>query len=240
MSSEAWSDADGRGDVASGQPVIRPAPEVAEAVRVACQRLFAIESVFLDSYYAALVHLVPIIRRIGQDEGRAVADGLARSVLWAALTDDPPEVVEATFQSVGAEYYRQGFPEEGYHGAGHALLRSARDVYTTDWSSQLSSGWVAFFGWLGPHLQEGARQAEEAGVPRLVPLAGEEPSGPPRAGNPARGSGPAHAAGPPDAFPGDRPLPGSATDPERLGPVPAPRPDTPQRGWRRVVPSRFR
>lgn len=210
----------GHREAAAADLALRPAPDVALAVRVACQRLFAIESSFLDSYYTSLVHLVPIIRQTAQDEGRAVADGLARSVLWAALTDDPLEVVEATFESVGAEYYRQGFPEEGYHGAGHALLRSARDVYTTEWSSELSSGWVAYFAWLGAHLQEGARQARDAGVPSPVTTT---------PGHPPAGS---------DS--GARPQPGPGDDAAPTPQVPQPRPHAPQRGWRRVVPNLFR
>jgi len=234
----------GRDEVAAADAALRPAPEVAQAVRAACQRLFGIEASFLDSYHASLVHLVPIIRQTTPDDGRAIADGLARSVLWAALTDDPPEVVEATFQSVGAEYYRQGFPQEGYHGAGHALLRSAREVYTAEWSSELSSGWVAYFAWLGAHLQAGARQARQAGVPSPITSVPDYTSS-----DRAPAAGPAHAAGPADAYASDgEPAEQDfdhwrSTPPGDAGPpaeVPQPRPDAPQRGWRRVVPNLFR
>jgi hypothetical protein len=250
------ADGYGQDGVASADVALRPAPDVAQAVQVACQRLFAIEAAFLDSYHASLVHLVPILEQTTPDEGRAIADGLARSVLWAALTDDPPEVVEATFQSVGAEYYRQGFPEEGYHGAGHALLRSARDVYTSEWSSELSSGWVAYFAWLGAHLQEGARQAGEAGV--ASPITGApfeaEPAG--SAGSagsagPTHAAGPAHSAGSMDQpaqqrrraggpDPDDRAPFDSSGDHAPMAQVPQPRPDVPQRGWRRLVDNLFR
>jgi hypothetical protein len=247
------SDGYSQDGVASAEVALRPAPEVAQAVRVACQRLFAIEAAFLDSYHASLVHLVPILEQTTPDEGRAIADGLARSVLWAALTDDPPEVVEATFQSVGAEYYRQGFPEEGYHGAGHALLRSARDVYTSEWSSELSSGWVAYFAWLGAYLQEGARQAREAGVASPIIGAPFEAAPAESAGSAgsAHAGRPAHSAGPIDQpvqqrrraaglDPDDRMPYEPSRDHAPTAQVPQPRPDVPQRGWRRVVDNLFR
>jgi len=156
----------GHGGPAGGDAVPRPAAEVADAVRAACQRLYAIESEFVDSFYTGLVQLVPVIRHNTPDQGRTMAEGLARSVLWAALTEDPADVVEATCQSVGSDYQRQGFPQDGYHGAGHALIRAARSVYTAEWSSELSSAWVAFYAWLGAHLESGAEHARQTELAR--------------------------------------------------------------------------
>jgi hemoglobin-like flavoprotein len=177
-----------------GVPVTRPSPEVQSAVHGACQRLFAIERDFLDAFYVCLLQLVPVLRYTAPDQGRELSDGLARSVLWAALTDDSPEVIEATFQNVGSEYLRKGFPEDGYHGAGHALVRAAREVYTADWSSELSSAWVACYSWLGAHLQEGARRAREQGVPPVASAGGpaDRSGGADGFGGPPRGGQPMH------------------------------------------------
>jgi hemoglobin-like flavoprotein len=164
----------GEGDPGEGGVAARPGPEVTAAVRQACRRLFAVEAEFVDSFYASLVSLVPVIRNSTPDQGRSLAEGLARSVLWAGLTDDPADVVEATCQSVGSEYHRQGFPPDGYHGAGHALLRSARSVYTAEWSSALSSGWVAYYAWLSAHLEAGARQDQQARQDAQEQQAGRE------------------------------------------------------------------
>jgi hemoglobin-like flavoprotein len=141
----------------------RPSVEVAAGVQTVCRQLYASESEFLDRFRTSLLQLVPRLRVSTPDQGAAVAESLARAVLWAALTDDPPEVVEATFQNIGADHARRGFPADGYHGAGHALLRSARDTYSGDWSSELSSGWVAYYSWLGAHLETGVRRS---GLPR--------------------------------------------------------------------------
>ncbi len=93
-------------------------------------------------------------------------------MLWAATTPDPRDVVEQAIDRAGYEYFQQGFPEDGYLGAGHALLRAARDVYTDDWNSPLSSAFDAHFAWLSGHLARGARRAQQDGVqaPRVTPF----------------------------------------------------------------------
>jgi hemoglobin-like flavoprotein len=150
--------------------VPRPDTDVAHAVQVACQRLFADEARFVGAFHAALVPLVPGIMVTTQDGGQAVSEGLARAVLWAALTHDPPEVVEATLVGVGLEYGRQGFPDDGYHGVGHALLRAARETYSAEWSSELSSAWVAYYSWVGAYLSAGGRQSRHEQDEHLAPL----------------------------------------------------------------------
>lgn len=137
----------------------RPAGAVWHRIREACRRLYSVEDGFVASFRSSLASLVPELQHTTTDGGRGISEGLARAVLWAALTNDPPEVVEATFQDLGAEYCRRGFPDSGYHGAGHALLRAARDTQLSDWTSELSSGWVAYYSWLAAYLTEGARQA---------------------------------------------------------------------------------
>jgi hypothetical protein len=171
--------------------VPRPSYDVSFALRIASERLFAGESQFLARFAESLAGLVPQLRAL-PDQGRSLADGLGRAVLWAALTDDPVEVVEATFQNIGADYARRGFPLDGYHGAGHALLRAARDTYSGDWSSELSSGWVAYYAWLGAHLQRGAQLA--AATP-AEPAAPEPP--PPGPSAPSAPSAPSEPAAPP-------------------------------------------
>jgi hemoglobin-like flavoprotein len=156
--------------------VFRPSAEVMHAIAAACQHLYAIESDFLAQFHDALLQLVPALAATAADRGRSLSDGLGRAVLWAALTEDGPEVIEATFRNVGAEYCRRGFPDDGYHGVGHALLRAARDGFSGGWTSELSSTWVAFYGWLGAHLQDGARQARQSLAPAPAVVAGPLPT----------------------------------------------------------------
>jgi len=172
----------GRSDVALGFGS-RPSEDVARAIRSACQRLFANEADFLRRFGTSLLALVPRLRQLPEDQGRVLAEGLGRAVLWAALTEDPLDVVEATFENIGADHAQQGFPAEGYHGVGHALLRAARDTYTSDWTSELSSGWVAYYGWLGPHLQRGATSGTPAPG---APAPGRQPQATPAPGIEAR------------------------------------------------------
>jgi hemoglobin-like flavoprotein len=160
---------------ADGSASSPPDEAVLEAVRGTCQRLFAAEDAFVTSFRTSLAQLVPELQHMMPDQGTAVADGLARAVLWAALTTEPPQVVEETFRNVGMEYGRLGFPPGGYHGAGHALLRAARDAHRSDWSSELSSAWVAYYAWLAGHLARGAARATGPG-PAAWPPTDPEPS----------------------------------------------------------------
>jgi hemoglobin-like flavoprotein len=137
----------------------RPRESVRETIRTACQQLYAAEDEFVSSFRTSLTQLVPELQYTTQDSGRTIAECLARTVLWAGLTADPPDVIEKTLRHVGEEYRHHGFPPWGYHGAGHALLRAARDIQIGEWTSQLSSAWVAYFAWLAGHLTIGIQQA---------------------------------------------------------------------------------
>ena len=150
-----------RGDGSTQQTP--PEEAVRAAVRGTCLRLYSTESDFVASFRASLLHLVPELRNTTADQGSAVAESLARAILWAALTTERSEVIEETFRNVGAEHGRRGFPINGYHGAGHALLRAARNAQIGEWSSELSSAWVAYYSWLAAHLTEGAHRALPTG-----------------------------------------------------------------------------
>jgi hemoglobin-like flavoprotein len=143
----------------------RPADEVLDAVRDACRRLYAVEDEFVRRFRDCLGQLVPELRHTTHDQGATIAEGLAHAVLWAGLTSDPPAVVELTFHNLGTEYARRGFPESGYHGAGHALLRAARDTQLGDWTSELSSAWVAFYAWLSSRLTMDLRTVDASPEP---------------------------------------------------------------------------
>ncbi len=140
-------------------PVIgtpRPAPEVARLVQLSCQRLFLVQAQFADTFHRRLDELAPSMHVLPPTRGTAMTAGLAHCVLWAALTQDPPDVVEATVQRVGADNHSQGFPDDAYQGIGHALLRGIRATLPVGWSSELSSAWVAYYLWLDAHLRAGA------------------------------------------------------------------------------------
>lgn len=134
----------------------RPAPEVTRLVQLSCQRLFVVQSQFADSFHHMLDELAPSMHVLPPAQGTALTAGLAHCVLWAALTQDSPDVVEATVQRVGADNHQQGFPDDAFPGVGHALLRGVRATLPVGWSSELSSAWVAYYLWLDAHLRLGA------------------------------------------------------------------------------------
>jgi len=207
----------GRGD--GGERLAgRPSPEVLADIRTACERLFATEADFVRRFSSTLISLTPALRDLPEERALALADALGRAVLWAGLTDEPADVVAVTFENIGADHARQGFGADSYHGVGHALLRAARDSYTADWSSELSSGWVAFYGWLAPLLVSGAQRALEAqGRPPMAADPG--PGGPPRPQQ-ARHARNAEPTGPPPVP--DPPVPppftGRDADPRKPDP----------------------
>lgn len=137
----------------------RPAPDVARLVQLSCQRLFVVQAQFADTFHRMLDELAPSMHMLPPARGTAMTSGLAHCVLWAALTQDPPDVVEATVQRVGADNHSQGFPDDAYPGIGHALLRGIRATLPVGWSSELSSAWVAYYLWLDAHLRAGAELA---------------------------------------------------------------------------------
>ncbi len=151
--------------------VARPAPESARLVQLCCQRLFAAKSRFTDEFHHALRDLAPSVRSLPPARSAALCAGLTYSVMWAALVQDPPQVLEATLHRVGADNHHQGFPDDAYGAFGHALLRSVRVVLAHGWSMEASSAWVAYYLWLNAHLCHGAAWAGAS-------TAGRPPGGP--------------------------------------------------------------
>lgn len=142
-----------------------PSAEVRALVRATCRRLFTAEEDFIGNFRTSLAQLVPELRNTTPGHTDVLAEVLAQAVLWAGLTTEPPEVVEDTFHRLGAEYDRRGFPSSGYQAAGHAFLRAARDTQIADWSTELSSAWVACYSWLAAHLAHGAEQSQSQAEP---------------------------------------------------------------------------
>jgi hypothetical protein len=174
-------------------------------VRGACRRIYTVKDDFIKNFQECLTQLVPELRDAAPDHGEALAEVLARAMLWAGLTTDPPSVIEETFHRLGAEYGRRGFPQSGYQGATHALLRAARDSQISEWTTEFSSAWVAYFSWLTAHLAHGGERDRRRAWP-TPPEPSAEPSGPTGPLDVPRPSGP---TGPLDV-PRPAPLPESS------------------------------
>jgi len=144
-------------------------------VQFNCQRLFPQEALLVDHFHEMLCDLVPGVRQLSAHDGRHLSEQIVRSVLWSALTQDPQPAIETALRALGSDQHRQGLPDDGYLGVGHALLRSARAVTESGWSSELSSAWVAYYSWLSGQFEAGVGAVLE----RVDP--GADPAGAPPA-----------------------------------------------------------
>ena len=88
--------------------------------------------------------------------GQQVSRWLVECVLWAVNSDDPIPMIGATLQGVGLDAHRLGFPRTGYQAVGHALLRTVRGAYQSEWSGTLSSSWIGYHSWLCEYWVSGA------------------------------------------------------------------------------------
>ncbi|WAZ26339.1 hypothetical protein STRCI_007903 [Streptomyces cinnabarinus] len=143
-------------------------------MQFSCQLLFRREGEFAEHYYASLAEILPEIRKLTPHGGRPLCDSLVRSVLWAALTQDTPEVVEATLGRIGASHRQLGFPVVWYRPCGRALLDAAHALHGEDWGSALSSHWVAYYTWLSGSLASGSQAAQAKSGPDVPDPAGAE------------------------------------------------------------------
>jgi hypothetical protein len=125
-------------------------------IRTSASRLIPGEAMFVRQLHADIVPLIP---ELAADRGWAFCERLVRSVLWAAVTDQPTDVIADTLRWVGATNRMEGFPESGYVSVAHALIRTVRDLSGNNWSTSMGSAWVTYFLWLQPFLMAGARQA---------------------------------------------------------------------------------
>ncbi|MEJ2578894.1 MAG: hypothetical protein P8Z68_07320 [Kineosporiaceae bacterium] len=158
--------------------VLRPSPTSARLVQFSCQRLLVVEPHFAGAFHQQLCALAPESGLPHLATGGQLSAALAHVVLWAALSDDEVTGVEAAVRAFGADHRARGFPDAAYPGLGHALLRSVRSTLPAGWTSELSSGWVAYTLWLQPQLERGA-------VSRPVPPPGTGTAGQPDVRGPA-------------------------------------------------------
>jgi hemoglobin-like flavoprotein len=155
-----------------GAATPHPSLDVIRLVQFNCQRLFPQQALMVDHFHSMLRDLVPEIQRLTAVEDRQVSEQIVATVLWSALTQEPTAVIEHALNRLGQDNHSRGFPREGYLGVGHALLRSARTITDSGWSSELSSAWVAYYSWLADQLKTGADTAQEQACPNEDPHRG--------------------------------------------------------------------
>jgi hypothetical protein len=134
-------------------------PALLQVIRAAADRLIGLEDEFIRQLQYELATLIPDSASLRAAGGWVFCERMARTLLWAAVTDQPPDVVADTLRQLGARNWLDGFSETQYVSLVHALVRAVRDLCADDWSTSMSSAWISYFTWIKPYLMLGAQQA---------------------------------------------------------------------------------
>jgi hypothetical protein len=144
-------------------------PGVLQAIRQSAGQLAELENEFIQQLHYEVTTLIPDLA----GGGWGFCERMVQALLWAALTDQPPQVVADTLRRVGAMNQADGFSGAHYVSIAHALVRAVRDLIGDDWSTSMGSAWISYFLWVKSHLVAGAQQ----GMP---PQGGTPQGGPPQ------------------------------------------------------------
>lgn len=136
-------------------------PGLLRVIRASADRLIELEDAFISQMQYELATLMPDSVSLRSAGGWAFCDRMARTLLWAAVTDQPPDVVADTLRQLGARNWLDGFSETQYVSVAHALVRAVRDLSADEWSTSMSSAWISYFTWIKPYLTLGAHQAAD-------------------------------------------------------------------------------
>ena len=141
----------------NGAPHALPSldPKILQVIRSSATRLSRLEDAFIRQLHADITAMIPDMAANGQP----FAERMVRALLWAAVGDQPANVVADTLHWVGARNWVEGFPEEHYVHLAHAVVRAVRDLSGSDQFASIGSAWVAYFLWAQPYLIAGSRQA---------------------------------------------------------------------------------
>lgn len=143
-------------------PSIAPSPlnpGLRRVIRASADRLIELEDAFIRQLQYELATLIPDSASLRAAGGWAFCERMARTLLWAAVTDQPPDVIADTLSKLGSRNWQDGFSETQYVSVVHALVRAVRDLCADDWSTSMSSAWISYFTWIKPYLMLGAQQA---------------------------------------------------------------------------------
>lgn len=161
--------------------------EAQRIIRYSAGRLAPLAREFTWRLHQDIVALSPNVAVSMAQGGRPFCERMARLLIWFALADQPLGVIIDVLDRVGADNWREGFPEDEYVNVAHALVRTIRDLSDGEWVTSMGSAWISCFMWMRPHLLAGARQAAAAAViaPEPEPEPAPEPEAPSDAGDPS-------------------------------------------------------
>ena len=156
-----------------------PDPAVLADIRQSAGWLTRHDETFARQLYGEMTQLVPGSALPPAFAMEAFCRRMVRTLLWAALTDQPGHVVIDVVRETGGQNWRAGFPDEEYANVAHALVQAVRDLTSDDWSTSTGSAWVSFFLWAWPYLTDGAwrESARDVSTERAGSPPGEADAG---------------------------------------------------------------
>jgi hypothetical protein len=140
---------------AAPRPMAALDPEVLKVIRSSAARLYQHEDAFIEEFRADITTLIPAMA----GDGQVFCERMVRSLLWLAITNQPPKVVADTLHWAGARNWIEGFPEQHYTNVANALVRVVRQLSESDQFTSIGSAWVSYFQWAQPYLIAGGRHA---------------------------------------------------------------------------------
>ncbi|WP_172457693.1 globin domain-containing protein [Pseudonocardia sp. N23] len=144
------------------RPARRPGPEVIQAVQRSCRAVTDRPVRLAEVFYDHLFEMAPTTRAMfaadmtGQMQ--KMTDALLAAIAQISAQDTAE--LEVVLHRMGREHYVKYHVEpEHYMYVAHALTRAVRDVADQDYSSYLSSCWIAVIQWVTEHMVAGTRAA---------------------------------------------------------------------------------
>lgn len=150
----------------SGQPPLDGA--LLQLIRPSASRLASAEGTSVRMLHEDIEGLV----RHLPGNGRPFCERMIRTVLWAVLSDQPPNAVVDGLYWLGSTNQAEGFAASEYVSVAHAMVRIVREISGQSWTTTQGSAWIQFYMWMQPYViaaaqqvasqQEAARRAQAA------------------------------------------------------------------------------
>jgi len=131
-----------------------PDPALLQAIRPSALRMAGAEESFIQLLHEDIASLVQHL----PERGWPFCERTARTILWLALSDQAADTIIQAVYWLAAANQADGFPPSQYVTLGHALVRTAREMSGTHWTTTTGSAWIRFFMWLQPYLRADSRQ----------------------------------------------------------------------------------
>jgi hypothetical protein len=134
-------------------------PGIWPIIRQSAARLSRNEDAFIRQLHYNITRLIRGPARAQAPDMWVFCERMVRSLLWAALTDQPLGVVADLLRKAGAQNWVEGIPDTLYVDVARATVQTVHHLCAHDGSATAASAWITYFMWIRPHLLAGAQQA---------------------------------------------------------------------------------